>query len=98
VAGWLGTTGPDAVPTMPELERIDPALVQCIYGEEEDDTACPDLAGRKIEVVKTSGGHHFNGDYAALADKIISGLARRLDKQPSAAPALLPVSETTAGN
>ncbi|MEP9396845.1 AcvB/VirJ family lysyl-phosphatidylglycerol hydrolase [Mesorhizobium sp. KR2-14] len=98
VAGWLGTSGPDAVPTMPELERIDPALVQCIYGEEEDDTACPDLAGRKVEVVKTSGGHHFNGDYAALADKIISGLTRRLDKKVPAAPALLPVSETAAGN
>jgi type IV secretory pathway VirJ component len=81
VAGWLGSSSSDAVPTLPELARINPGLVQCIYGEDEDDTACPQLAGGNTEIIKTSGGHHFDGDYAGLAEKIIGGLTRRLGEE-----------------
>lgn len=86
VAGWLGSSSSDAVPTLPELARINPGLVQCIYGEEEDDTACPQLAGGAIETIKTSGGHHFDGDYAGLAEKIIDGLTRRLGEETGTNP------------
>jgi len=78
VAGWLGSSSSDARPTLPELGRIDPRLVQCFYGEDEDDTACPKLSGRGIELFKTSGGHHFDGNYTGLADKIVAGLDQRL--------------------
>ena len=78
VAGWLGTHASDAVPTMPELKKIELSKVQCVYGEDEgDDTACPQLQGSDAEVIRTTGGHHFDGDYDALADKLISGLRRR---------------------
>jgi type IV secretory pathway VirJ component len=67
----------DAPLVLPELVRIDPALVQCVYGEEEKDTLCtaPELRG--IERVRTAGGHHFDGDYAALAQRILDGLRKR---------------------
>jgi type IV secretory pathway VirJ component len=79
VTGWLGASpsGEDAPEVLPELLRIDPARVQCFYGEEEDDSICPDPALAKCEIIKTSGGHHFDGDYAALAEKILVGARRR---------------------
>ncbi|WP_425537668.1 AcvB/VirJ family lysyl-phosphatidylglycerol hydrolase [Pseudaminobacter soli (ex Li et al. 2025)] len=86
VAGWLGSSSSDAVATMPELGKIDPKLIQCFYGQEEDDTACPQLEGHGPEVFKTTGGHHFDGDYPGLAAKIIDGLEKRLDQEARATP------------
>ncbi len=78
LTGWLGAPpSAAALPVAPEMARTPPALVQCFYGAEEDDTACPDLAGTGAEVIRTTGGHHFDGDYAALARRIVAGLARR---------------------
>ena len=50
--------------------------MQCFYGAEEKDTACtsPELKG--AQVVKTPGGHHFDGDYGKLADAILAGVTR----------------------
>jgi len=83
VAGWLEQVGVaadpyrDALPVLPELLRIDPALVQCFEGKDEPDSLCraPELAG--VERITTSGGHHFDGDYPALARRILEGLERR---------------------
>jgi type IV secretory pathway VirJ component len=86
VAGWLGTADSDSTPTLPDLDKIDPKLVQCFYGEDEDDTACPKLVGKPIEIIKTSGGHHFDGDYDALADKILDGLLRRIGMAANTTP------------
>jgi type IV secretory pathway VirJ component len=77
VSGWLGKKPDDARPTLPELERIDPALIQCFYGREEEDSACAALDPARYEVIATDGGHHFDGDYDALADRILDGLRRR---------------------
>jgi type IV secretory pathway VirJ component len=78
VYGWLGLPpGPKALPVSPELAKIPPALIQCFYGEEEGDTACPQLASQGVEVIRTPGGHHFDGHYTALADRILDGLKRR---------------------
>lgn len=76
IADWLGADD-EEVPVLPELLRVDPRLVQCFYGDEEDDSLCraPELRG--AEVVRTEGGHHFDGDYAALAQRILTGARRR---------------------
>jgi type IV secretory pathway VirJ component len=80
ITGWLGAEaeGPDV---LPELLRISPDLVQCFYGEDEDDTLCraPELA--RTEIIHTEGGHHFDGDYAGLAQRILDGAKRRLGAQ-----------------
>jgi type IV secretory pathway VirJ component len=79
VYGWLGLPpGPEALPEAPELAKVPPDLIQCFYGETESDTACPQLAPRGVEVIRTPGGHHFDGNYSALADDILNGLKRRL--------------------
>jgi len=53
---------------------IDPTMVQCFYGAKEDDSACPLLTA---EVIRVSGGRHFDNDYGALARRILEGFRRR---------------------
>ena len=76
VTGWLGVESHGgSLPTVPELARLPPALVQCFHGAEEQETACaaPELA--RARIVETPGGHHFDGDYAKLADEILAGVS-----------------------
>lgn len=73
VTGWLGSDVHEGeLPILPELVQIPPSLIQCFYGIEEDDTACtlPELKGAHL--VRTEGGHHFDGNYEALADAIMA--------------------------
>lgn len=78
VGGWLGAaTSDDALPIKPEVAKVPPALIQCFYGADEDDTMCPALAASGVEQIKTTGGHHFDGDYAKLAKRILDGLRKR---------------------
>jgi type IV secretory pathway VirJ component len=79
VTGWLGMPASDkALPVQPELARVPPAIVQCVYGEDEKDTLCPALTHTGIDIVKTNGSHHFDGDYGALAAKIIEGWRKEI--------------------
>jgi type IV secretory pathway VirJ component len=79
LSGWFGgVAGSGAPAVLPEILRQPLGLFQCFYGEKEEDTLCtaPELAG--AELIRTGGGHHFDGDYTALAEKIIEGARRRL--------------------
>ena len=76
VGEFLGTAS-SAGETLPDLKQIKPGLIQCVYGEDEDESACPKLDGTGVEMVKTTGGHHFDGDEDALATKILDGFKRR---------------------
>ncbi len=78
VAGWLGAPPTAAaLPTGPGLAAMPGDLLQCFYGAEEQDPACPALAARGADVVRTAGGHHFDGDYAALAQRILTRFRAR---------------------
>ena len=74
VTGWLGVDGPssDSRRTAPELARLPPGLVQCFYGAADAESGCllPELNG--AELIRTEGGHHFDGRYEALADAIMA--------------------------
>lgn len=78
VSGWLGVGGAGAGDPLDDIARMDPAILQCIYGKDDDEDACSALAGSKIETVALEGGHHFDGNYAELAKRIVDGLVRRL--------------------
>jgi type IV secretory pathway VirJ component len=71
VSSWISddSSGPA---TLPEVNRITGMPVLCIYGEDEHDSLCPKLDPSKFKIVKTKGGHHFDGDYAALANHILA--------------------------
>ena len=62
-------SGPE---TMPEMNRITGMPVLCIYGADETDSLCPKLDPARVRIVKMKGGHHFDGDYAGLAQQILS--------------------------
>lgn len=77
VTGWfLDVRGNH--PILPELQRFDLSRVQCFYGEAEEDTLCRAPELQAAEIVRTTGGHHFDGDYRALADKVLDGVRRRI--------------------
>ncbi len=77
--GWLGAPPTrNALPTEPALAPIDASMIQCFYGKDEDDSLCPSLAAKhEVTVIKTEGGHHFNGDYDAIAERILDGFRHR---------------------
>ncbi|MFZ6762782.1 AcvB/VirJ family lysyl-phosphatidylglycerol hydrolase [Pseudoroseomonas sp. WGS1072] len=75
---FIGLSRPGELPTAPELPGLPPALVQCTYGaEEEEDTACKAFQGTPAQIIRTSGGHHFDEDYKALARRILARLPGR---------------------
>jgi type IV secretory pathway VirJ component len=79
VTGCLGMPPSDnALPAYPEIAKMPSGLVQCFYGEKETDTLCPALAKLGVAVIRTSGGHHFGGDYEHLARVILDGWRRRI--------------------
>ena len=82
VVGWLGA-GPsaEARPLAPELARMPPHVLQCVYGADDaGESACPALDGGGAEVVRLPGGHHFGGDYQALARRVLQAWRGRMDQ------------------
>jgi type IV secretory pathway VirJ component len=71
VSSWIAddNSGPA---TLPEVNRVAGMPVLCIYGEDEHDSLCPKLDPKKFTVVKVKGGHHFDGNYAGLAESILA--------------------------
>lgn len=68
---WLGD-GKGAVPVAPELLRMKGVRALCVYGADDTESLCPLPASKSLRVVKLSGGHHFDGDYARLASLLLS--------------------------
>jgi len=69
VAEWIGGAG-GGPPTRPELEAMQEPVL-CIYGADESDSICPELPGTRVTREEIGKGHHFSGDYALLADRIL---------------------------
>ncbi|MFC0694536.1 virulence factor family protein [Paraburkholderia humisilvae] len=79
VTGWLGMPASHhALPVKPELAKLPPAIVQCVYGEGETDTLCPSLTKTGIELVRTPGDHHFGGHYDELARHIVESWNKQI--------------------
>ncbi|WP_159953268.1 AcvB/VirJ family lysyl-phosphatidylglycerol hydrolase [Rhizobium sp. 18065] len=78
VSGWLGQAASTGHDPLDDIRKISPSLVQCFYGSDEEDDACRDLVGSDVETQEIAGGHHFDGNYQALAKRITDGLARRI--------------------
>lgn len=74
VVGWFGAAPSGrARPMAPQLKKLPPAVVQCIYSsEEKSGSSCPELAGTAADLLDLPGGHHFNGDYEGLTRHILS--------------------------
>ncbi len=83
VTGWLGVAGEGkGGDTVEDLKKINPKIVQCIYGTDDDEDPCPSLSTSGVETVAIEGGHHFDEDYKGLADRIVTALKSRLPAKP----------------
>ena len=76
ISGWLGI-GDSGYTIVPAIAALPADRVMCVYGEEDDDSACADQAVRAATIVKTTGGHHFDGNYTGIAQRFLDRLAKR---------------------
>jgi type IV secretory pathway VirJ component len=74
VSDWLRDASA-GVAVKPEVEKLAPARILCIYGESDRDSLCPALKSQPgVSVVVLKGAHHFDGGYANLGRLIIEHL------------------------
>lgn len=80
LSDWLGG-GPrsDGLPVREALAQGTWPRLLCIYGDRETDSICPSLSGPRVIVEQVPGDHHFNADYAGLAERILKALGKRPD-------------------
>jgi type IV secretory pathway VirJ component len=72
LSDWLGGRSRDtALPVLPEIGKLKGRRIACFYGEDEDDTVCPDLEPGLATPIRMAGGHHFGGNYSDIADRIL---------------------------
>ena len=75
VGDWFGSTHHDgALPLGPEIAASKVPLV-CVHGVDEDDSFCLKPHPAQMRIVQLAGGHHYDGDYAALGNLIVKTLA-----------------------
>jgi type IV secretory pathway VirJ component len=73
ISGWLGID--DSGYDIPQAIAALPAdRVICVSGKEEDNSACRDPALMSVTTIETEGGHHFDGNYSAIAQKFLDRL------------------------
>ena len=77
LSSWVGSAD-GGKPTRPEMARLQASSINppmlCAYGEEDEDSICGTLSGPRLSVLKLPGGHHFDGEYEALAAKLLAAL------------------------
>ena len=71
VVDWIPGSDPPGRAVRPELAAIN-VPVLCIYGEGESTTICPPSKSALVTGQRIGSGHHFGGDYAVLADRIVA--------------------------
>ncbi|WP_170936088.1 virulence factor family protein [Pandoraea sp. PE-S2R-1] len=75
MTNWV-MSSQNGLPIRPEVERLPDGLAMCVYGADEDDSNCPGLDPKRVQIVKMPGGHHFDGNYTRLADLILEGVGK----------------------
>jgi type IV secretory pathway VirJ component len=76
LSSWV-MNGDSGLPVRPEIDRLTVPAALCIYGDDDADSLCPRLPPSRVRIVKLAGGHHFNGDYDAVAQVVVAAAASR---------------------
>ncbi len=80
VTHWIGASGDR--PIAPEAQKLSAAGTLCIHGSDERDSLCPQLAPKHVRALALPGGHHFGGDYDALAGWILEAVPSSPPRPP----------------
>jgi type IV secretory pathway VirJ component len=59
------------LPILPEVGKMEGIPILCLYGEDEKKSLCPLLKAPMAECIALPGGHHFDGNYRAMAATIL---------------------------
>ncbi|MGH6861635.1 MAG: AcvB/VirJ family lysyl-phosphatidylglycerol hydrolase [Phyllobacterium sp.] len=78
VGAWLGLGGDNEV--APAVAALPAGKVLCVYGSDEDDTACSDPSLAAVEKIELPGDHHYDEKYDVLAQKLMQSIAARQPK------------------
>ncbi len=74
IGGWLGlSTGDEAI--VPQIAALPADKVLCVEGRDEESSACADPSLSGVARLTLDGGHHFDGNYDALAARIRAAIA-----------------------
>lgn len=71
LGNWVGSGDNDALPIEPETRALDPAHTLCLYGADEPESLCSKLPPGRVVSEALPGGHHFDGAYDSLAERIL---------------------------
>lgn len=71
VSEWLGVPAEAGYPVLPEIVKLKETKILCFHGKDETDSLCASLPAELATPVLLGGGHHFGGNYEAIADRII---------------------------
>ncbi|ENP34655.1 virulence factor [Brucella abortus] len=80
IEGWLGMNGDKDV--VPAIASIPLDRVVCVYGQEEDDTACTADELKGMDTMKLPGGHHFDENYEPIAAVLLDKMRSRAGLPP----------------
>ncbi|MBL0162136.1 MAG: virulence factor family protein [Xanthomonadales bacterium] len=82
IGDWFGNGHHDG--TLPVLPAVAASRVPitCIHGIDEADSFCKPGLDPQLGVLSLPGGHHFNGNYAALGGLIVAALKQDRAVQP----------------
>lgn len=69
VSNWISSG--DGLPTRPETDKLSADDTLCLYGSDDSESLCPSIGAEHARVISLSGGHHFGGDYAHVADLLL---------------------------
>jgi type IV secretory pathway VirJ component len=76
VGDWFGNAHHEGtIPVGSEVAKS-PIPVFCVHGEEEEDSVCPQLDAKTTTQLRLPGGHHYDGDYAALGHLVAAHLPK----------------------
>lgn len=69
---WIGaiSRGTDH-PILPEVQKLKGEPILCFYGAEEKESLCRRLGADVATPIVLGGGHHFDGDYGPIVERII---------------------------
>ncbi|WP_195707899.1 MULTISPECIES: virulence factor family protein [unclassified Brucella] len=80
IEGWLGMNGDKDV--VSAIASIPLDRVVCVYGQEEDDTACTADELKGMDTMKLPGGHHFDENYEPIAAALLDKMRSRAGLPP----------------
>ena len=74
LANWVGPAA--GLSILPEYQKLPRATTLCVFGAGDKDSLCSDFPPGTAGTLELAGGHHFDGDYDALARLVLKFAGR----------------------